>query len=72
MPFYTTGVINNNPVIRFTSGTYLLLSSRYLYSYDNTEFAVYRTTNTSGVITANTKSTLILNPTSCDKILALT
>ena len=67
-----TGAMNFNPVVRFNSGDYLMLASKYFFQYDNSVFTVFRTpnNNNSGTIAA-LASTLTLNPTYCDRVLAL-
>lgn len=51
-PTYITGAMNGNPVIRFSSGNYLSYVSQYMYQYDQTEFVVFKTGNTSGALTS--------------------
>lgn len=70
MPKYITGAMNYNPVVRFTSGNYMLLASRYFYQYDNSQFIVYRTNANTGTLTA-LGTTVALNPTFCDKIMSI-
>lgn len=69
-PRYVTGAMNFNPVVRFSGGNYLMLGSPYFFQYDNSVFAVFRTAFNSGAIGA-LASTLVLNPTTCDRALVL-
>lgn len=63
--------MNFNPVVRFSGGNHLLVANRYTYQYDNSTFAVFRTSLMSGNITTIV-DTLSGNPTTCDGGFALT
>lgn len=71
MPKYITGSMNSNPVVRFASGNFLAFASKYMYAYDNSEFAVIRTTSSVGVISMAGNS-LVVAPALCDRALSLT
>lgn len=72
-PKYVTWAMNFNPVIRFSSGNFMLFASKFLFRADNSHFAVIRTTSNRGVV-MTVSSGMLLNPQvsgTCDRTLSL-